>query len=208
MKIYHDWEFLEDGKRIYPLAVAMCDESGRELCAVFENISHGSLYNKIINHHWLMANVVPHFPLALRPDGKPWMSPPSMPNVWPNRPGSFDLDQDSNRIMSKRMIRNAVRDFVLDGRAEPVELWGWYSAYDHVCMAQLFGTMMQLPEGFPMLTRDLRQRQDRFRLADHRLPGHAGKNHDPLAEVRLMRDWDQHMDELEIAGQGYTLLSE
>jgi hypothetical protein len=206
VKVYHDWEFYEDGKRIYPLAVAMCDESGRELYAVFEDIQHGKLYDKIVKHHWLMNNVVPHLPLARKPDGESsWITLPSPPNVWPSARGSFDLDQASNRIMSKRMVRNAVRDFILGGRTEEVELWGWYSAYDHVCMAQLFGTMMELPEGFPMLTRDLKQRQDRFQLPDEQLPGYATKSHDPLAEVRLMRDWDQHMDELEIAGQGYSL---
>lgn len=37
------------------------------------------------------------------------------------------------------------------------ELWGYYSAYDHVAFCQLFGTMMDLPDGFPWITYDLRQ---------------------------------------------------
>lgn len=43
-----------------------------------------------------------------------------------------------------------------------VELIGWYSAYDHVVLCQLFGTMMDLPKGFPMFTTDLKQRLDRI----------------------------------------------
>lgn len=37
------------------------------------------------------------------------------------------------------------------------EIWGYYSAYDHIVLCQLFGTMMDLPAGFPMYMRDLKQ---------------------------------------------------
>ena len=38
--------------------------------------------------------------------------------------------------------------------------YGYYSAYDHVLLCQLFGTMIQLPKGWPMYTRDLKQMLD------------------------------------------------
>ena len=31
----------------------------------------------------------------------------------------------------------------------PIELWAWYAAYDHVVLAQLWGTMPDLPRGRP-----------------------------------------------------------
>lgn len=40
------------------------------------------------------------------------------------------------------------------------ELYGYYSAYDHVAFCWLFGKMMNLPKGFPMYTRDLKQMMD------------------------------------------------
>lgn len=43
----------------------------------------------------------------------------------------------------------------------PIELYGYYSAYDHVGLCWLFGVMNDLPKGFPMLTIDLKQELDR-----------------------------------------------
>lgn len=44
---------------------------------------------------------------------------------------------------------------------ENINLYGYYSAYDHVCFSWLFGKMIDLPNGFPMYTRDLKQELDR-----------------------------------------------
>src|SRR6185437_634123 len=30
------------------------------------------------------------------------------------------------------------------------QLWAWYAAYEHVALAQLFGRMIDLPDGIPM----------------------------------------------------------
>lgn len=42
----------------------------------------------------------------------------------------------------------------------PFDLYGYYSAYDHVVLSSLFGAMIKLPKGFPMYTRDLKQMMD------------------------------------------------
>lgn len=198
MKIFHDWEFLEDGERIYPIAVAMCSSDGRELYCVFEEIEESPLKDRIRKHSWLMGNVVPYLPLR---DGKV-----TRPLI--DLGTNFFLDASSNLVMPRRMIRNAVREFVLanldDG--EELELWGWYSSYDHVALSQLFGSMIRLPQGFPMFTRDLKQRWTEFKRPESELPGMTEKNHDPRDEVRLMRDWDLHMDELTRAGERYGLV--
>lgn len=41
-----------------------------------------------------------------------------------------------------------------------IELYGYYSAYDHVALCWLFGKMIDLPTGFPMYTIDLKQTFD------------------------------------------------
>ena len=41
-----------------------------------------------------------------------------------------------------------------------ISLYGYYSAYDHVTLCWLFGKMIDLPKGFPMYTRDLKQMLD------------------------------------------------
>jgi hypothetical protein len=37
------------------------------------------------------------------------------------------------------------------------EFWAWYADYDWVALCQLFGTMMDLPNGWPMYCRDFKQ---------------------------------------------------
>ena len=41
-----------------------------------------------------------------------------------------------------------------------IQLYGYYSAYDHVALSWIFGKMIDLPNGFPMYTRDLKQMFD------------------------------------------------
>jgi len=45
-------------------------------------------------------------------------------------------------------------------KPESIELYGYYSAYDHVALCWLFGKMIDLPKGFPMFTKDLKQMLD------------------------------------------------
>ena len=40
---------------------------------------------------------------------------------------------------------------------EPIELWAWVGAYDHVVLCQLWGPMTDLPPAIPRFTRELRQ---------------------------------------------------
>ena len=40
------------------------------------------------------------------------------------------------------------------------EFYAYYADYDHVCLSWLYGRMIDLPEGFPMYCRDLKQELD------------------------------------------------
>lgn len=59
------------------------------------------------------------------------------------------------------------------------EFYGYYSAYDHVVFCWLFGLMKDLPEGFPMYSRDLKQIMDEKEFEDLsiHLIGEDLKNH-------------------------------
>ncbi len=61
------------------------------------------------------------------------------------------------------------------------EFWAYYADYDWVALCQLFGRMIDLPAGWPMYCRDLKQ------LADQRsvkLPAQESGKHDALADAR------------------------
>lgn len=52
-----------------------------------------------------------------------------------------------------------------------IELYGYYSAYDHVVLSWLFGKMIDLPPGFPMYTRDLKQELDNLTKKESDIDG-------------------------------------
>ncbi|GAB2468250.1 polyadenylate-specific 3'-exoribonuclease AS [Streptosporangium sandarakinum] len=180
MKLFYDCEFLEDGRTIDLISIGMVAEDGREFYAVNEDIATDPLHSWICRHQWLMENVVPHLPLSTgrtrtqKGHGRITTSSTYL--------GFFNLDMTSNDVMPRRMIRNAVRDFIL---ATPdVELWAWYGAYDHVALAQLWGRMIDLPTGVPMWTNDLRQEAARLGLTDDDMPTQAEGEHNALADAR------------------------
>lgn len=122
-----------------------------------------ALINK---HDWLTANVVPKLAIAV------------------------------HNFSSTDSIRSDVHSFLshahFDGEGS-LELWGWYSGYDHVCLGQLFGAMVNLPNFVPMWTNDIRQEVHRLgnpQIPDFRMPGELVHNalDDARAELR-MHEW-------------------
>jgi hypothetical protein len=199
MRIFYDCEFIEDGRTIDLISIGMVRwDDGEELYLVNEEIdswvngAESPLYEKIRKHDWLMENVIPQLPLRLD-RGKP------MVGKWEGR-WSYHLDMTSNLIVPKRYITNAVRDFVLadqdihDDGSPVAELWGYYSAYDHVLLCQLFGPMGSLPKGFPMWTNDIQQEHQRLlRAGTHPtgvLPEQPTGQHNALEDARWnMQAW-------------------
>lgn len=66
------------------------------------------------------------------------------------------------------------------------ELWAYYADYDWVALCQLFGTMMDLPKGWPMYCRDLKQLCDD--LGNPTLPEQGKGEHHALADARWTRE--------------------
>ena len=180
MKIYHDWEFLEDGRTIAPISVGMVAENGDELYCVVDD---EETITRAIGHPWLRENVVPHLPVIVYPGN---LSEARMP--------SWDWNTDHEHwpnVGSIELVRERVKAFV-QGHGlrigEKVQLWGWYAAYDHVTLAQLFGPMVDLPEGFPMWTNDLRQEVER--LGNIELPEQPKeRQHNALMDAWQVGAW-------------------
>ena len=59
-----------------------------------------------------------------------------------------------------RYARDLIADEIQRFCGNSPEFWGYYCDYDWVAMCQLYGTMMQLPKGWPMYCHDLRQALD------------------------------------------------
>lgn len=61
------------------------------------------------------------------------------------------------------------------------EFWAYYGSYDWVALCQLYGKMIDLPKGWPMFVRDVKQLcVDR---GDPRLPEQTSTEHHALADA-------------------------
>ncbi|ODR05306.1 hypothetical protein BHQ15_15655 [Mycolicibacillus koreensis] len=83
---------------------------------------------------------------------------------------------------SRRQIRTDLEAFFGVDGDEPIELWAWIGAYDHVVLCQLWGAMPALPASMPRFTHELRQLwEDRGKPP---LPPRSPDAHDALVDAR------------------------
>ena len=83
---------------------------------------------------------------------------------------------------SRAQIRSDLETFFDVDGDEPIELWAWIAAYDHVVLCQLWGPMTHLPPAMPRFTRELRQFwEDR---GSPKLPPRPHDAHDALVDAR------------------------
>lgn len=161
VRYFYDTEFVEDGHTIDLVSIGIVCEDGRELYAVSSEFDVA----KLCANPWLVENVWPYLPQHQK--------------SCRCRHGHLDLDDPA--VRPRAQIARMVRDFLTAG-AGKAELWAWYGAYDHVALAQLFGRMIDLPDGVPMWTNDLRQEAQR--LGNPTMPEQETKEHHALADAR------------------------
>lgn len=166
MKYFIDTEFHEHKKPVKFLGITIAKvwtidlisigivcEDGREYYAMNRdlNLKHAR------KSKWLSENV-----LSKLPEKKPLYPPYGSPRIW----------QESMRWLPMAQIRQEIIDFC-GGKPDfdesgsfytykngfP-EFYGYYSDYDWVVFCWIFGTMMDLPNGFPMHCKDLKQMLD------------------------------------------------
>lgn len=173
-RVYIDAEFLEDGRTIDLISLALIKDTGEEYYAVNAEMP----LRRIQQHEWLMENVFPHLPTRLSFKTSDW-------------PYTRALDRQDPSVKAYALIRDEVLAFLSEPKG--IELWGWYSAYDHVLLAQLWGPMINLPNGIPMWTNDLRQEVERLKRLGIMSPDKSlpkllgGVEHNALHDAREIR---------------------
>ncbi|MFM9675805.1 hypothetical protein [Streptomyces brasiliscabiei] len=166
MRIFYDTEFIDDGTTIDLVSIGMVREDGAELYAV------SSQFNvfKLQANPWLVGNVWPSLP-SYRHDG-----------TLRCHCGPGHLDTGHPDVRPRIQIANLVAKFILD-TPDP-QLWAYYSAYDHVALAQLWGPMINLPAGIPMQSDDIVTEAKRLGLRPADLPQQPDGLHNALADAR------------------------
>jgi len=162
MKYFFDTEFIENGKTIDLISIGICDENDRSL------YRQNSECDFTKASDWVWRNVFPHL-AHFDMSGHRTVSGCDDECCWATR---VEIGMDILRFCEPEKY------------GEP-EFWGYFADYDWVVFCQLFGTMMQLPKGYPMYCRDLKQLLDsvgnpRFQKDD--APHHA------LSDAQWIRD--------------------
>ncbi len=197
MKYFIDSEFVDDGRTIDLISIGIVAEDGREL--YLQSCEFDPRYAS----EWVNANVITH--LAICPHcTQPELS--RYANHIPEMIRSQILSLSGHEIhgqctferitpemrtigayadcfwRTRSQIKNEILAFMDIEQYGKPELWGYYSSYDHVAFCQVFGTMIDLPNGFPMLTYDLRQWLDMQGMKDVCQPDDAP--HHALEDAR------------------------
>lgn len=164
MKYWLDTEFIEDGKTIDLVSIGIVAEDGRELYAevLDADLTRAS--------EWVRENVLAHLWSRL-PDKRE-------ANEWTR-------DGGAGGLLSRIDVAREVKKFCDPDTYGKPEFWGYYADYDWVVLCQLFGTMMDLPKGWPMYCRDIKQLCDDN--GNPQLPEQGKGEHHALADARWNR---------------------
>lgn len=115
-----------------------------------------------------------------------------------------DLSRGSDWVQQNVIIhltgeiktRKAIASDLVVFMGEKPEIWAYYADYDWVALCQLFGTMIDLPKGWPMYCRDVKQLCDG--IGNPKLPEQGSSEHHALADAR----WTKQAWEFLIAHDG------
>ena len=137
MKYYIDTEFIEYPHTIDLISIGIKCEDGRTFYA------ESNEFNISKANAWVKENVIKYLQFYNKRDNL---------FVHKNFQGEgFELFTNRNEITYyiKKFIGNDIPEF-----------WGYYADYDWVVFCWLFGSMIDLPEGWPMYCKDLKQLLD------------------------------------------------
>lgn len=210
MRYWFDTEFIEDGKTIDLISIGVVAEDGRELYLlnvdcdlskssewVRENVikqlppkpcditPQSSPREQEASRRWKSRDAIrEEVAFFLGAIGEVCSLPPTRfatiaMKVRPLIPIPLKRTRLITSILN--IGHNQKTEYRLIGKDKP-EIWAYYADYDWVAFCQLFGTMMDLPKGFPMYCRDLKQWYDM--LGNPKLPEQGKGEHNALEDAR------------------------
>lgn len=192
MRYWFDTELIERGP-LHPvqlLSIGIVAEDGREFYRESSWTNHENA------NEWVKENVLPqmqHCPaggLNTAHGARP--KPGCGPELIPTCP-----------IRTRQEMAQEIYAFIDPAVYGKPEIWAYYADYDWVTFCQIFGTMMDLPEGFPMYCRDIKQEADRIEAWIQRawdmpsyklkLPEQGKGEHHALADARWNKEAYLHL---------------
>jgi len=169
-----DTEFIEDGKTIDLISIALVCDDGRELYLQNAECNFANASD------FVWRNVFPSLKdFDMR--GTRSCNQQKMTSCSDKLTGKcYNTLECPWRLRFE--IRDEVREFCNPEKYGKPVFWGYFADYDWVAFCQLFGTMMHLPKDFPMFCNDIKQ------LCNSRgnpsLPEQGKGEHNALADAK------------------------
>lgn len=160
MKYFLDTEFIEYPCTIDLISIGIVAEDGREFYAV------SNQFDMRKASQWVKDNVIAN------------LDRPNPHAVSISGLGRV-IVHDKEAWYTKDEIRKGILEFI--GQDKP-SFWGYYADYDWVVFCWLFGTMMELPKGFPKYCNDIKQLCNS--LGNPQLPKMEGVDHNALDDAK------------------------
>lgn len=169
MKYFLDTEFIEGKKSLDLISVGIISEDNR---CYYAQRAECDLTKAGV---WVKGHVIPL--LQSCPEGY--------------NPNACAALHDDCVWRSDFNIRADILEFV--GSERP-QFWGYYADYDWVALCWLFGSMLDLPKGWPMYCMDLKQFC--VHKGDPRLPKQNNGEHNALMDARWNKQIWEYLNQL------------
>lgn len=182
MKYFFDTEFIEDGRAIDLASIGIVAEDGRTLYRQNQECDFSKASD------WVWRNVFPHLAHFDMRGVRKCLGQHRVGDIG-NLRASFCAQDCPWR--SRHEIRDEVLNFCNQDTFGKPEFWGYYADYDWVVFCQLFGAMIELPKGYPMYCRDLKQLCDS--IGNPPLPKPAVEIHHALVDAQWIHEMHQRL---------------
>lgn len=152
--IFYDTEFIPTDKGPELISIGMVDDENNKYYAV----SGGLFFDRILKNKWLRENVLPYLPA-----------------------GDLDWDWDDEDVKHRWRIAAEIEEFI---GQEPVRLWAYYGAYDHVALCSLWGgNFNNMPKNIPWITYDLKTTAELIGYIPALFPPESDNEHHALHDA-------------------------
>lgn len=152
MRFWFDTEFIEDGRTIDLLSIGIVSEENKGFYAVSREVDLSKA------NPWVWKNVIPHLDFKLA------------------------KTRADIKLGVAQFVGFPEQDELTGDWKDKPEFWGYYADYDWVALCQLFGRMIDLPKGWPMYCRDIKQLCDD--LGNPKLPTQKDKEHHAFNDAK------------------------
>lgn len=177
MKFFYDTEFIEGTKKTWwgkttpptidLISIGIVADDGREYYAISKEFDLDYAWNKWDGEYHELSTYEKYHQLPKRK--KYWMRDNVLKTIFNEL---FERDTGISSVgitMTKTKLKKLIKKYGKSRKSiakeikvfcqplKDIELFGYYSSYDHVVLCWLFGRMIDLPKGFPKYTNDLKQ---------------------------------------------------